>query len=591
MVARAVRGTGLALAAGCLAMAGVQAGAQQTAAAQRAGGPSAAAQPPSTQQGQVARDLDVVVRARSVRAAADAVRAVGGTVRDRLPIVSGVVATVPPDAARAVASAPGVVDVSPDRPMRVLGGAAGAGPAAPGVAAYQAATRVAELAAEGKDGTGSTVAVVDTGVSDVPELAGRLVQVRDERTGRVDSCYDLSGERSCADGYGHGTFLAGLIAGTGSEPGVAPGARVLSVKVAGRDGATDVSTVLAAIQWVVSFRDVYGIDVLNLSLGTDSQQSYRTDPLNYAVERAWEAGVVVVVAAGNVGPAAGSVTKPADDPFVLSVGAVDDRGTAPIDDDVLPAFSSRGPTRDGFAKPDIVAPGARLRSLRAPGSTLDARYPPAEQGAYRSGSGTSMSAAVVSGIAALVVQARPGWGPDEVKHALVATARPPAPGDATAPDDEAAASVEAGAGAGIVDAYAAAREAPAGKANVGLERSSGLGSLVLSRGSLQMRTVGVGGLLHGLLLDGLITAQLATWDPVGYTTGVWAAPTWLASPLGRVAFTDVTWPNGHNWSGHNWSGHNWSGRNWSGASFSERRADDRPYGATGPGSAWYGAWE
>ncbi|NHC14086.1 S8 family peptidase [Motilibacter deserti] len=521
----------------------------------------------------------VVARAASVEEAARAVQRVGGTVDARLPLVDSVAATVPASSRARLAGAPGVVDVADDRPVRVLGGPAPA-PAADSepqnVEPHAAETRVDELGAEGVTGEGATVAIVDTGVADVPQLAGRLVPVRDERTGRVDSCYDLSGERSCDDGYGHGTFLAGLVTG---DDGVAPGARVLSVKVAGRDGATDVSTVLAAIQWVVSFRAAYGIDVLNLSLGTDSTQSYRTDPLNYAVERAWEAGIVVVAAAGNLGPAAGTVTKPADDPFVLSVGAVDDLGTSDIADDVLPDFSSRGPTRDGFGKPDVVAPGARLRSLRAPGSTIDSAYPPSEDGPYRTGSGTSMAAAVVSGIAALLAQARPEWGPDEVKHALMATARP-------AMTDDGGAS-----GAGIVDAYAAARQAPPGRANEGLERSTGVGSIALSRGSVQVRVVGLAGLLNGLLLNGLVTAQLLTWDPVGYTTGLWVAPTWLASPLGRVAFSDVTWPAGHNWSGHNWSGHNWSGSAWSSASSSERQGSARDYGATGPGSAWYGAWE
>jgi serine protease AprX len=158
--------------------------------------------------------------------------------------------------------------------------------------------------------------------------------------------------------------MAGLVAGNGASgaggaTGTAPEARVLSVKVAGADGAADVSTVLAGLQWVVSFRERYGIDVLNLSLGTDSTQSWQDDPLNYAVERAWDAGIVVVVAAANTGPAPGTIAKPGDDPWVVTVGAVDGQGTPGVGDDRVPDFSSRGPTRDGVAKPDVVAPGAR----------------------------------------------------------------------------------------------------------------------------------------------------------------------------------------------------------------------------------------
>src|SRR5207245_1877202 len=128
----------------------------------------------------------------------------------------------------------------------------------------------------------------------------------------------------------------------------------------------------AAIQWVVSFKDRYGIKVLNLSLGTDSTQTYRTDPLNYAVERAWDSGIVVVVSASNRGPGPATISKPGDDPLVITVGAVDDRGTPGLGDDELPNFSSHGPTAaDGLAKPDLVAPGGHIVSLRAPGSAID----------------------------------------------------------------------------------------------------------------------------------------------------------------------------------------------------------------------------
>src|SRR5438876_1038386 len=193
-------------------------------------------------------------------------------------------------------------------------------------------------------------------------------------------CENLSGESSCNDSYGHGTFIAGIIAGNGTSSngaykGIAPAAKLVSVKVAGADGSADVSNVLAAIQWVVSFKDRYGIKVLNLSLGTDSTQSYRVDPLNYAVERAWDAGIVVVVSASNRGPAAGTISKPGDDPLVVTVGAVDDMGTPGLGDDQLPNFSSHGPTAaDGLAKPDLAAPGAHIVSLRAPGSARDTQF-------------------------------------------------------------------------------------------------------------------------------------------------------------------------------------------------------------------------
>jgi serine protease AprX len=184
------------------------------------------------------------------------------------------------------------------------------------------------------------------------------------------------------------------------------------VKIAGADGAADVSNVLAAIQWVVSFKDKYDIRVLNLSLGTDSAQSYTTDPLNYAVERAWAAGITVVVSAGNNGPDPRTISKPADDPWVITAGATDDRGTAGVGDDTLPAFSGRGPTAaNGLFKPDVVAPSAHMVSLRAPGSTIDTKFPNYVDGSYRQGSGTSMAAGVVSGAVALMLQANPSLPP------------------------------------------------------------------------------------------------------------------------------------------------------------------------------------
>src|SRR5207253_3938343 len=175
------------------------------------------------------------------------------------------------------------------------------------------------------------------------------------------------------DRFGHGTHVAGIIAGSGAESdghwaGVAPGAKLVSLKVAGPDGATDVSVVLAALQWIVSNRDAYHIGVVNLSFGTDGTQSYAVDPLDYAVERAWKAGIVVVAAAGNNGGLAGQeITKPGDDPYVVTVGAAatgDDPGNG---DDTVAPFSSLGTTEDGFAKPDLVAPGISIASLRAPG--------------------------------------------------------------------------------------------------------------------------------------------------------------------------------------------------------------------------------
>jgi serine protease AprX len=497
-----------------------------------------------------------------------AVRRLGGQVTRALPIVGGFAATMPAAAVAELARLAGVRSVTPDGKARVQGAAA----ATTIRSVYPRVVRADAAWKRGITGRGITVAVLDTGVASVPDLAGRLVPVHNDLTGRTEPCKNLSGELDCNDRYGHGTFIAGLVAGNGTSSGgrwkgVAPGASILSVKAAGADGSADVSNILAAIQWVVSFKDQYNIRVLNLSLGTDSTQDWRTDPLNYAVERAWAAGMTVVVAASNKGPAAGTITKPADDPWVVTVGATDDRGTVSVSDDRLPDFSGRGPTAHGLAKPDLVAPGAHVVSLRAPGSTIDTQFPNYVDGSYRQGSGTSMATGVVSGAVALMLQANPGFSPDRVKHALVATARDAASADPLA------------VGAGVVDASAAAFSAPAGVANQGLARSNGQGSLGQSRGTVQVQLDDPLGTVLGPTLGATLTAQLLLWNPGGYTGVPWVPSSWYLS----------TWEI-HRWNRVSWYGNDWSGRKWHGSSWYGQE-DSESYGSPLAGSAWYGAWE
>ncbi len=506
------------------------------------------------------------------------VRALGGTITRRLPLVSALAVTLPAGAVGRVSSLSGVIQASADEKARVLGaGAEDGGPTS--VFRQVVGADEAERKA-GADGSGVGVAVIDTGIADVPDLAGRVRPVVDD-LGQPRPCLNLSGEPDCRDSYGHGTFVAGLIAGNGASSGgvhrgVAPGADLISVKVAGRDGSTDVSTILAAIQWVVSYKDTYGIRVLNLSLGTDSSQSYRVDPLNFAVERAWAAGITVVVAAGNLGPAAGTVTKPADDPFVVSVGALDDRGTPGLGDDMLPDFSSRGPTAaDGVSKPDIAAPGGHLLSLRAPDSTIDTQFPPPSGGAYRRGSGTSMAAGLVSGAVALMLQMDRSLTPDRIKFELLDTAAGAASFDRNS------------VGAGVPSAYRAVTQAADGVADVGLERSNGLGRLDLSRGSVSVQSPG----LLGVTLGATSTAQLLLWQPSAFTTSAWNTVSWQLSPFALAPWPGTQWAAGKNWQGKNWQGKNWQGKNWQGASWYEQHDDSPSYGRGGDGSASYGAWD
>ncbi len=523
------------------------------------------------------RSGDVPVIVQKLVAADETVEAavarLGGRVTRALPIVDGFAATVPARALRALAVVPGVRVISLDRRVLVAEGGENGSP----TSVYRKVVRADDVNSAGYSGQGITVAIIDTGIAPVADLSGRIVQVQNGGLfGGTSPCKNFSGESNCNDSYGHGTFVAGIIAGNGASSGgawkgVAPAAKVLSVKIAGASGAADVSTLLAAIQWVVSYKDTYNIKVLNLSLGTNSTQTYRSDPMNFAVEKAWDAGITVVVSASNLGPEPGTISKPGDDPWVITVGATDDQGTPGLGDDGVPNFSSRGPTAaDGIAKPDVAAPGAHIISLRAPGSVIDTQFPNYIDSAYRKGSGTSMSTAVASGTVALMLHANPTWTPNRVKFALMATAR------------EAASDDPMVVGAGTIDAHSAAFSAPAGTANAGLDRSNGLGSLDVSRGTVELQSTDLG----QTLVNGLLTAQLLIYDPVTFSILPWTPLTWVTSQWYGNSWYGNSW-YGNSWYGNSWYGNSWYGNSWYGNSW----YGNSWYGNSWYGSSWYGAWE
>jgi serine protease AprX len=354
----------------------------------------------------------VIVQAATVDAAARAVAQVGGTVDQSLPIIAGVAARVSPEGI-ATLDAMANTAVTPDGVMH------------PTATAFDASAVDTQVAALDPGATWSTdsgqgigVALVDTGVADTTDLhAPRLVRAP-----------DFSGEGDGIDHYGHGTFMAGLIAGDGtasatSQPthlGVAPGATIVSVKVATADGSSSVSKVIAGIGWVIANRDAYNIGVLNLSFGLDTRLPYVADPLDAAAEAAWASGITVVAAAGNGGGS--GVTAPGDDPYVITAGATDTNGTATTSDDTVPAWSSHERFRR-YAKPDVSAPGVSVISLRDAGSTVDVQHPEGRVDAdYFRGTGTSMSTAVLSGVVALLLEHHGNATPDDVKGAIVDTA-------------------------------------------------------------------------------------------------------------------------------------------------------------------------
>jgi serine protease AprX len=298
-------------------------------------------------------------------------------------------------------------------------------------------------AANDADGRGVGIALIDTGVQLHPDL----VRARPDGLIEVEV---VGREKGFADHYGHGTHVAGILNGSGLDSsgpeafrtfrGVAPGARLISLRALNPDGTGTTSDVLRAVDWTILHRRQYNIRVLNLSLGHPVYESFATDPLCRAVRAATDAGIVVVVAAGNLGNLGsgfGTILSPANEPSAVTVGAMDDGRTVAREDDVLARFSARGPSLiDHVVKPDLVAPGAFIVSLRAVGSALDLTHPEAvlPTGAYRTDgdrnrpgdymvfSGTSLAAPMVSGAAAVMLQREPGLRPSDVKARLMASA-------------------------------------------------------------------------------------------------------------------------------------------------------------------------
>jgi serine protease AprX len=286
------------------------------------------------------------------------------------------------------------------------------------------------LSKPGLSGSGIGVAVIDSGIADHSAISGRVVA----RVNLVSHEPNVSG-----DPFGHGTHIAGIIGGnttaaarvtTAYAGGSAPGVHFVDVRVLGSNGAGYTSDVIAGIDWTIANARRHGVRIINLSLGHPVAEPSATDPLCRAVARAVQAGLVVVVSAGNYGqtatgaPVLGGITSPGNSPFAITVGALDMAGTVDRRDDRVAPYSSRGPTKFDFAiKPDVVAPGGGIVSLENPNSWLRARYPSwhvagSGRNAYYRLSGTSMSAAVVSGGIALLLDGAPGMTPAQVKIAL-----------------------------------------------------------------------------------------------------------------------------------------------------------------------------
>ena len=488
----------------------------------------------------------VIVTSTGLLGAAEAVLGLNGVILTAYHLIDAVDATIPTAVEPLLAALPGIT-VTPDASVSVQSTPESTGPHTPSDVFLQE-TGATRLASTGDTGQGVTVAVMDTGIDNLPDFSGRLI-------GGVDL---TNGGAPYQDSYGHGTFVAGLIAGNGASSGgqysgEAPGAKLVSIKVAGADGTTHLGTLISGLQWAVDQQSLYGIKILNLSLGFKSGLSTVINPLDQAVEAVWHAGIAVVVAAGNTGPFNGSILSPGDDPLVITVGALDDMATASVTDDEMNDFSAVGPTSaDGWVKPDLVTSGRSVVSLAAPGSTIDTDNPSARVGpANFVGSGTSFSAAITSGAAALVLADNPGLTPNQLKARLLGTTSPGPVGNPFVD------------GHGALNAYAAATSGPM---------------------NLNQSTVGLLPTLAGIAVSLAPTGPADTWN-----VNLWSGLSRNQPPSPGPAWNGWAW-NGADWDGWVWTGRAWNDGGWAGAEWNARAWTGRAWNdGAWAGSAWAGA--
>ncbi len=542
-----------------------------------------------------------IVRAEQGQAA-DAMREVrlqGGSVQ-RLGIPGIFAAELTPADVAALDALPSIAAITPDAGVE-LAGVDGA----PATRDLGQLVSIAKLIGAdrywqaGFTGQGIDVALIDSGVAPVRGL------VTDDKVihGPDLSFESQSSQLRYMDTYGHGTHMAGIIAGRDNDlplnevsgsvenrfVGVAPGARIVSLKVADAFGTTDISQVIAAIGWVIRYgdRDGLNVRVLNLSFSTDSLHAWTADPLSYAVERAWKKGIFVVVSAGNREESESGLSNPATNPWVMAVGATVRNDTVTRTDDTVAWFSRASA---GGRNPDVVAPGRSILSLRVPGSYLDQEFPGARVGDTPRlflGSGTSQAAAVVSGAAALILSRNPGLSPNKVKDLLKSTAY--------AISGEAASSQ----GAGLIDLNAAFDRGTNGLGGQSWADADGSGGLGQSRNyenvsrggealtgsrdifgnwqgqSALAQMLSGGTAATNTLVDrGWISTQgwdgrswtVANWDGRSWTGRSWTGRSWTYSDWTGRSWTSDAW-DGRSWTTGGWEGRSWTGRSWTGRSW------------------------
>ena len=460
------------------------------------------------------KQFNVIVQSnRGSKTAQDDVQAGGGKVKKRFLTIAGVSASVSGADILKLAKYPHVAAITPDVKVKSAGYADST--------MWQDSTDMAILQNSFDPNTGEitgpapqapTIAIVDSGVQDRADFAGRLVA-------RVSFC-SLCSSGNADDEEGHGTMVAGVAAGAGKYAGGAPNAKLVSIRTANANGESRTSDVIAAADWIAQNAKQYGIRVANFSLAGAAETSFRVDPLDKAVERLWFDGIVVVAAAGNHGSATGPVSMsyaPGNDPFVITVGALDQNGTSDPSDDTVPAWSGYGMTMDGFHKPDLSAPGRYMIGPVPTNATMATAAPDrvVEPG-YMWMSGTSFSTPVVSGAAAQILARHPEFTPDQVKGTLMLAAN-------YLPKDAAMA-----AGVGEIDAGVASTFDSPPNPNEGLQPFVTSDALTGARAFDAASWVAY-------------VSTNASWSTASWNAASWGAASWNAASWGAASWNAASW--------------------------------------------------
>jgi serine protease AprX len=474
---------------------------------------------------------------------------VAAGLRRQLATVNGAAASLTGKQLVKLARMPGITAITNDVPVALSGGISSTQqwPFVSGVAKGWSSVTNGSLA------TPPTIAVVDSGID-----ANRADFSGGARVLRQVTMTSLPGN-SAGDGYGHGTFVAGIAAGSATQySGAAPSANLVSIDVMDDQGMALTSDVIAAADWIVQNKSAYNIRVANFSLHSTAPASVFWDPLDRAVERLWFSGVVVVTASGNYGvngQPSGVLYAPGNDPFVITVGADDISGSVSTNDDAAAPWSSYGYTYDGFAKPEIAAPGRYMIGPVPPNSTLAVTRPTSVTApGYMQLSGTSFASPVVAGAAAYLLSLHPSWTPDQIKGALMLTAKPT---KAALPMSE---------GVGVVDAAAAAQVVAPPNANAAIDQflvpdPAGGPVPVFDAGSW-----------------GSVAQSNPAWNTASWGSASWGSASWGSASWGTTAWSAASWGTASwgtaSWGSSSLASASWGSASWGSSSVADNAAAD-----------------